>query len=69
CNVTCTNNGQLKGHVRVHTGEKPFRCDYINCDRSFARNEELTRHRRIHSGIRPHHCQTCGKYFGRKDHL
>ncbi|XP_067657260.1 zinc finger protein 768-like [Haliotis asinina] len=69
CSVSCANNGQLKGHLRVHTGEKPFRCDFADCGRAFARNEELTRHRRIHSGLRPHTCNTCGKKFGRKDHL
>ncbi|XP_046368329.2 sex-determining transformer protein 1-like [Haliotis rufescens] len=69
CSVSCANNGQLKGHLRVHTGEKPFRCDFVDCGRAFARNEELTRHRRIHSGLRPHTCSTCSKKFGRKDHL
>lgn len=69
CDVRCSNNGQLQGHLRCHTGEKPFVCNHDGCDRRFARNEELTRHKRIHSGFRPHKCDTCQKAFGRKDHL
>lgn len=69
CEVRCSNNGQLQGHLRIHTGEKPFQCNHEGCDRRFARNEELTRHKRIHTGFRPHKCETCQKAFGRKDHL
>ncbi|XP_070540523.1 zinc finger protein 70-like [Ptychodera flava] len=69
CDVSCSNNGQLRGHIRVHTGERPFKCDHPTCGRAFARNEELTRHRRIHTGMRPHRCSICEKRFGRKDHL
>ncbi|XP_054281624.1 Krueppel-like factor 16 [Macrosteles quadrilineatus] len=69
CHVGFSNNGQLKGHVRIHTGERPFKCDAEGCGKSFTRNEELTRHKRIHTGLRPFGCQTCGKRFGRKDHL
>ncbi|XP_015923621.1 zinc finger protein 41 [Parasteatoda tepidariorum] len=69
CSAVFYSNLQLIAHMQVHTGSKPFACDDPNCSKSFARNEELTRHRRIHSGYKPHHCNSCGKCFGRKDHL
>ncbi|XP_041985283.1 zinc finger protein 354C [Aricia agestis] len=69
CQVGFSNNGQLKGHIRIHTGERPYKCDEKNCGKTFTRNEELTRHKRIHSGVRPFPCSTCGKKFGRRDHL
>ncbi|KAK2719513.1 early growth response protein 1-like [Artemia franciscana] len=69
CGVGFSNNGQLKGHIRSHTGERPFQCEVESCGKTFTRNEELTRHKRIHTGVRPYSCVQCGKKFGRRDHL
>ena len=50
-------------------GEKPFVCDYKDCDRRFARSDELARHRRTHTGEKNFACPMCGHRFMRSDHL
>ena len=69
CSLSLCNRGQLRSHIRSHTGERPYRCDHQFCNKTFTRNEELTRHKRIHTGQRPYACFICAKCFGRKDHL
>ncbi|XP_064628185.1 zinc finger protein 768-like isoform X4 [Lineus longissimus] len=61
CPMTCSVAGNLKTHMRRHSGERPYKCPV--CPREFARSDARMRHVRLHTGERPYVCRWCNKRF------
>ncbi|XP_043250249.1 uncharacterized protein LOC122396158 [Colletes gigas] len=60
CNRVFPREKSLQAHLRTHTGERPYPCDYPGCTKAFTQSGQLKTHQRLHTGEKPFLCTEPG---------
>lgn len=45
-----SDSSSLARHRRIHSGKRPYKCPYADCQKTFTRRTTLTRHQNHHTG-------------------
>ncbi|NWJ00882.1 ZN407 protein, partial [Crypturellus undulatus] len=60
CDRSFTEKWALNNHMKLHTGEKPFKCSWPTCHYSFLTASAMKDHFRTHTGEKSFLCDLCG---------
>jgi hypothetical protein len=65
CGTPFTSQTNLRRHMKIHSGFKPFACTHPGCNQEFLRRCDLKTHMRTHTKERPYVCsfEGCDRTF------
>ncbi|XP_069673072.1 zinc finger protein 37-like isoform X24 [Periplaneta americana] len=65
CGKKLASRENMRVHLRIHTGERPFTCHI--CGKQFQAPSGIKRHlKEVHEGVKEHVCDICGRAFANK---
>ena len=67
CEFSSSQTGDLRRHLKVHSGEKSNKCN--QCEFSSSQTGDLRRHLKVHSGEKSNKCNQCDYASSRAGHL
>ena len=67
CPVCGRSVRNIKRHMLVHTGERPYSCQV--CGRNFTQQANLDKHMTVHTGERKYSCPICQKRYKQSSHV
>ncbi|EFJ35938.1 hypothetical protein SELMODRAFT_404286 [Selaginella moellendorffii] len=63
CSKRLCSHSYLMQHYRVHADDRPLKCPWKGCKKTFKWSWARTEHIRVHTGERPYACTECGKSY------
>ncbi|KAI5626415.1 zinc finger protein 407 [Silurus asotus] len=60
CERSFSEKWALNNHMKLHTGDKPFKCPWSSCHYAFLTHSAMKDHYRTHTGEKSFLCDLCG---------